>query len=84
MDIFHYLHKRGMPDYFYDAIPRFLGHYDRINYEWRGLLYTRPSFERPSSSHHPSLYVSHKRQREVYLSLQLSLQLFLSTNSVNE
>lgn len=70
LDVLHALHLRGPPDYFYDLVSPFLARYDRVNFEWRGLAYTRHRFDRPSPAHdidhsaHPS---SQKRVHEVYI-----------------
>ncbi|KAK1394622.1 hypothetical protein POM88_013678 [Heracleum sosnowskyi] len=72
MRTLHAMHLRDPPDWFYDIIPDFLARYDRINNEWRGHAYTRPSFDRPSrdfdpdaSSSQQPLAISQKRPREI-------------------
>lgn len=40
------IHMQGPPRWFYDIIPDFLAHYDRVMTEWKGLGYSRPSFIR--------------------------------------
>ena len=40
----HAIHMRGAPDWLYDChIPDFLSHYDRVDTEWKGMTYERPS-----------------------------------------
>lgn len=80
MRILHEMHLRNPPDWFYDLIPEFLYRYDRVNAEWRGLAFSRPSFDRPPSAHdmdidpsapsssqQPPLSISQKRMREVVI-----------------
>ncbi|KAL8157215.1 hypothetical protein AgCh_002069 [Apium graveolens] len=73
MRILHAIHSHDPPDWFYECIPEFLIHYDRVNTEWRGPVFSRPSFDRPSRAHNmhidPSAPPSpHKRTREEFAS----------------
>ena len=46
MRMTYFIHQQGPPSWFYDVIPDFLTHYDRVMTEWKGLAYSRPSFKR--------------------------------------
>lgn len=69
MRTLHAVHMRDPSDWFSDLVTEFVTRYDRVNDEWRGPLYERPSFDpsAPSSSQQPPLSVSHKRLREVLI-----------------
>lgn len=51
MRTLHAIHSHDPPDWFYECIPEFLIRYDRVNTEWRGPAFSRPSFDRPSRAH---------------------------------
>ncbi|XP_074326403.1 uncharacterized protein LOC141664367 [Apium graveolens] len=69
MRTLHVIHSHDPPDWFYECILEFLIRYDRVNTEWRGPAFSRPSFDRPSRAQDmhidPSAPPSpHKRTRE--------------------
>ncbi|KAL8146825.1 hypothetical protein AgCh_004530 [Apium graveolens] len=53
MKMTYMIHMRGPPSWFYDVIPDFLVHYDRVMTEWKGLGYSRPAFIRPKDIQQP-------------------------------
>ncbi|XP_074359609.1 uncharacterized protein LOC141699660 [Apium graveolens] len=53
MKMTYMIHMRDPPSWFYDVIPDFLAHYDRVMTEWKGLGYSRPAFIRPKDIQQP-------------------------------
>ena len=53
MRMTYFIHQQGPPSWFYDVIPDFLAHYDRVMTEWKGLGYSRPSFVRKKDIQQP-------------------------------
>ena len=53
MKMTHMIHMRDPPSWFYDVIPDFLAHYDRVMTEWKGLEYSRPSIVRKKDIQQP-------------------------------
>ncbi|KAL8155228.1 hypothetical protein AgCh_000562 [Apium graveolens] len=58
MKMTYMIDMHGPPRRFYDVIPDFLAHYDRVMTEWKGLGYSRPAFIKPKDIQQP--HVEHQ------------------------
>lgn len=54
MRLIHQVHLHKPAKWFYDSVPDFLYSYDRVNTEWRGADFSRPSFFGEEDINRPS------------------------------